>query len=81
MKKAAIAPIITAKGEGFLAEKIIKEAEKNDLPIKEDYNVINLLDNQKAGSQIPEVAWEAVALIFSYILKRDIHHGEYLEYY
>ena len=65
----AEAPFITAKGSGYLAEKILESAKENKIPVKEDLNIINLLDNQEAGSMIPQNAWEAVAILFAFIMK------------
>ena len=65
----AEAPFITAKGSGHLAEKILESAKENNIPVKEDLNIINLLDNQEAGSMIPQNAWEAVAILFAFIMK------------
>ncbi len=64
-----IAPIITAKGKGLVAERIVAEAEKNKVYITENTEVVNMLDSFEAGSLIPEEAWEAVAVIFSFILE------------
>jgi type III secretion system FlhB-like substrate exporter len=63
------APFITAKGAGYLAEKILEAARENKIPVKEDQNIINLLDSQEPGSMIPENAWEAVAILFAFIMK------------
>ena len=65
----AEAPFITAKGSGYLAEKILESAKENNIPVKEDLNIINLLDNQETGSMIPQNAWEAVAILFAFIMK------------
>lgn len=69
--EGCIAPIITAKGEGKTAEIIIEEAVKNNVFITENTEVINFLDNCETGSTIPENVWEAVALIFSFILEEQ----------
>ncbi|MCQ2591847.1 MAG: EscU/YscU/HrcU family type III secretion system export apparatus switch protein [Treponema sp.] len=68
--EGAVAPIIVAKGNGILAEKIVEEAEKNQIVIEENPMVVNLLKNNNAGDIIPEEAWQAVAVIFSYIMER-----------
>lgn len=69
--EGAVAPIITAKGEGYIAEKILEEAEKNNVPVEENIQVINLLEDVKEGSMIPENAWELVAIIFSFIMEQN----------
>ena len=76
MKKAVVlkypegclAPIITAKGTGIVAQKIIEEAEKQNVFITENMELVNLLDSCDTGTLIPDETWEAVAIIFSFIL-------------
>ena len=86
MKKAVVlkypegclAPIITAKGTGLVAQKIIEEAVKKNVFITENLELVNLLDSCDAGTIIPEETWEAVALIFSFILdeNREAHNEQ-----
>lgn len=63
------APIIVAKGEGKTAEKILLLAEKNNILIEEDTTLVDMLGVGEVGSIVPEEAFQALALIFSYILK------------
>ena len=42
-KRNDSAPKITAKGKGLVAEKIIKMAHENNIPIREDRDLLNLL--------------------------------------
>lgn len=62
------APIIVAKGEGKTAEKILLLAEKNNILIEEDVTLVDMLGIGEVGSVVPQEAWKALALIFSYIL-------------
>lgn len=70
------APIITAKGDGKIAEKILTEAQKNSILIEEDATLIDMLGFSDVGSVIPQNAWKSLALIFSYILKNDLEKNE-----
>lgn len=63
------APIISAKGNGFKAKKILEIAKKENIPIKEDVSVINLLENSEEGNFVPEAAYKVLAIIFSFILE------------
>lgn len=65
------APVVVAKGEGFAAERIIKIAEENEVLVTENATLVNLLGNVNEGSLVPEEAWEALAVIFSFILERE----------
>ena len=65
------APIIMAKGEGRTAEIMLEEAEKNGVYIEEDAVLVDLLGMGEVGSVVPEAAWKALAVIFSFILSDD----------
>ena len=67
--EGCIAPIITAKGNGVIAEQIIKTAQQENVFITENMELVNLLDSCETGSVIPEETWQAVAVIFSFILE------------
>lgn len=66
----AVAPIIMAKGQGKTAEKILEEAEKNGVYIKEDTALVDLLGIQDVGDVVPECAWKALAAIFAFVLEK-----------
>lgn len=63
------APVVTAKGKGPAAERIIELAKENEIYIKEDTELINLLSLCQEGDLVMEEAWEALAVIFAFILK------------
>lgn len=63
------APIVVAKGEGKTAEKIIDIARQNEVYITEDTTLVNFLDGMETGEMVPEEAWEALAIIFAFVLE------------
>lgn len=65
------APVILAKGFGSTAEKILNEAEKNNIPVAENEELVDLIGLQNIGSIVSEDAWEALAVIFSFILENE----------
>ena len=78
MKKAAAlrydtekenAPRLLAKGEGEVAKNIIKIAEENDLPIRKDPDLIELLSKVEIDKEVPDALYKAVAEVFSFIYK------------
>ena len=78
MKKAAAlrydtekenAPRLLAKGEGEVAKNIIKIAEENDLPIRKDPDLIELLSKVEIDKEVPEALYKAVAEVFSFVYK------------
>lgn len=69
--KNADAPVIAAKGKGFVAEQILKIAEKNQIPVVKDEILANVLSVEEIGECIPENTWLAVAQIFAMILDME----------
>ena len=63
------APRIVAKGEGESAKNIIKIAELNNLPIRKDEDLIELLSKVELDKEVPEALYKAVAEVFSFIYK------------
>lgn len=61
------APKITAKGKGETASNIIKIAKENNIPIKKDEDLIELLSQIDIDKEIPDSMYRAVAEIFSFI--------------
>ncbi|HNZ30425.1 MAG TPA: EscU/YscU/HrcU family type III secretion system export apparatus switch protein, partial [Candidatus Goldiibacteriota bacterium] len=47
------APRIVAKGKGNIADKIIEIARKNDIPLYEDPDLIEVLSRLDLGQEIP----------------------------
>lgn len=68
------APKVTAKGEGYVAEQIIKRAEEACVPIQKDPSLVELLAQLNINEKIPEELYQAVAEVFSYIYQVDRKH-------
>ncbi len=66
-EKLNVAPKITAQGSGQIAKNIIQIARENNIPIKEDEDLINILSQIELNTEIPEELYKAVAEIFSFI--------------
>jgi len=64
-KKAA--PTVLAKGHEATAEKIIAEAQKLDIPIAEDPQLVALLSQLELDEQIPESLYVTVAVVLSWV--------------
>ena len=65
------APNLVAKGTGELAKKIIAQAEENNIPIKEDEDIVQVLLQLELGADIPEELYQAVAEILSFIFEME----------
>ncbi len=63
------APRVLASGEGEVANNIIKIAQLNNLPIKEDADLVELLSKIEIDKEVPEALYKAVAEVFSFIYK------------
>lgn len=61
------APKVTAKGEGFTAKNIIKIAEENDIPIKKDEDLVELLSKVDIDREVPPEMYKAIAEVFSFL--------------
>ncbi len=64
------APIVVAKGSGRLAQKILEEAQKNEVLIKEDRLLVEMLGLSNVGDYVPQETWEVLAQIFAFIMER-----------
>lgn len=61
------APRLTAKGKGYIADKIIELAKKHDIPIKSDPGLVEILNRLDIDEQIPIEVYRAVAEILAFV--------------
>lgn len=64
-------PTITAAGRGKIAEKILQLAFENDIKVREDSALADMLAKIELDSPIPSEAFLAVAEILSYVYKAN----------
>lgn len=60
------APRVVAKGEGYLAERIIALAREAGIPIKEDSELVKSLMEVELEREIPSELYEAVAVVLAW---------------
>jgi flagellar biosynthesis protein len=65
------APMVIAKGSGSLAEKIIALAEKHNIPLHRDPELIQILMKLEINQEIPEDIYFAVAEILALVYKAN----------
>lgn len=65
------APVVSAKGKGLIAEKIIAEAEKNQVPVMQDASLIEILAELEINRTIPNELYQVVAEVFAFIYRID----------
>ena len=61
------APRVTAQGSGELADRIIREARRAGVPIKEDRDLVALLMQLDLNQCIPPALYQAVAEILFFL--------------
>ena len=69
--KQMAAPTVIAKGEGFVARKIIERAVEADVPIVEDAALVSALISLELGEEIPAELYEVVARVLAWVYKLD----------
>jgi len=70
------APQLVAAGRGLIAEKILEVARAFDVPVREDRNLVHLLEALEIDSDIPEELYRVVAEVLVYIYKLDSEFEE-----
>lgn len=65
------APRIAAAGRGALAEKILQLAYENDIKVRQDGDLAEMLAKIEIDSPIPTEAFAAVAEILSYLYRAN----------
>ncbi len=61
------APILTAKGRGIVAEKILEAARRHGIPITTDPALAQILAKLDLDEQIPVELYRAVAEILAFV--------------
>ncbi|MBM3460695.1 MAG: flagellar biosynthesis protein FlhB [Armatimonadetes bacterium] len=76
-------PLVLAKGQGFVADRIREIARAHDIPVIENREVARaLFDQAEAEEEIPGSLYQAVAEIIAYIYQKKFAHlasGTYQE--
>ena len=72
-------PVLTAFGEGFLAEKIIARAEESNVPVVFDEGLAGMFAKMNIGDEIPPELYAAVAQILVFLSNTDHKYGERLK--
>ncbi|NLB88394.1 MAG: flagellar biosynthesis protein FlhB [Syntrophomonadaceae bacterium] len=65
------APIVVAKGKGYIAENIINTAQESGVPIKEDNELIDYLMSLDLYEEIPPELYPIIAEILAFIYRVD----------
>lgn len=65
------APRVVAKGKGTIAEQIVRVALEHGVTVREDANLVGILEKLDIDTVIPLEAYAAVAEILNYVYKAN----------
>lgn len=68
-----VAPRLTAKGRGQVAEAIIRLARENGVPLRNDPDLVELLSHLELDQVIPPEAYQVVAEILAFVYSLNEH--------
>lgn len=68
-RDSARAPRISAKGAGYLAERIIEIAKEHGIGIYEDPDLVEVLSKLDLNHEIPESLYRAVAEVLAFVYR------------
>ena len=60
-------PVISAKGDGELAQRIVQEAQRQGVYVTEDPRLLAMLSKLDVGQEIPQDMFTAVAVILAWV--------------
>lgn len=70
-KEKMRAPAVVAKGEGYIARKIVERAMEAEVPIVEDAALVSALLSLELGEEIPAELYEVVARVLAWVYRLD----------
>lgn len=65
------APRVLAKGAGNVAQKILDIAKEENIPVREDPDLVEALTKLDVGSLIPTELYPAVAEVLAYVYRQN----------
>lgn len=65
------APRVLAKGAGATAQKILDIAKEQNIPVREDPDLIEALSKLDVGSLIPTELYPAVAEVLAFVYRQN----------
>ena len=63
------APSVVAKGQGALARRILEEAQRAGVPVREDADLVEMLSACDVGEEIPSELYGAVAEVLAFLYR------------
>lgn len=69
-------PVLTAFGEGYVAQKIVEVAKESGVPVLPDPSLTSMLSKLSVGDEISPEMYEAVAKVLVFVSEVDRSYGE-----
>lgn len=69
------APTLIAKGQGAIAEEILRRAQENGVPVQEDSSLVEVLSKLDLNQEIPPELYQLVAELLSFVYRSDRRVG------
>lgn len=70
------APRVLAKGQGKMAQKILDVAKTQNIPIRDDPDLVEALAKLDVGSLIPTELYPAVAEVLAFVYRQNQRYAE-----
>jgi flagellar biosynthesis protein len=70
-REGLTSPVITASGRGYVAEQILAIAFANDIKVRSDADLVQVLSAIDVENEIPTEAVAAVSEILAYVYKAN----------
>jgi flagellar biosynthesis protein len=68
------APLVVAKGRGWLAEKITELAREHHIPVYPDKELVAMLETLDVMAEIPPELYVAVAEVLAFVYRMNKKH-------
>lgn len=65
------APKVVAKGAGYVAENILKQAEQHEVPVYRNQTLTNMLMAIELDREIPQELYQLVAEVLAFVYRLD----------
>jgi flagellar biosynthesis protein len=69
------APTVIAKGQGVIADEIMRRAQENGIPLQEDSSLVEVLSKLDLNQEIPPELYTLVAEVLSFVYRSDRRAG------
>jgi flagellar biosynthesis protein len=70
------APRIVAKGQGYLADRIVEIAREHDVHIHSDPQLAGVLSRLDIDTEIPETLYRAIAEVLAFVYRMNQRAAE-----